>query len=236
MGIFENTAFKGGKADKLDKGPTGGAIQLPLSFSKQDNDNGDLKLDFTFGGEEGVLKPSAGTGQPLTISRSGLPASPSTDDLQTKLAGTKKLWDQRGMATVPENSATGGCNWNEADVYGEAGEAGPGSEPTAWSRRRHEGKLGGDALQQDGRALPARQPLGYASITHAALGSAVGVHARSHLAHVQPLRRAEPAEHLDARSSQHGHRSLQLQQRGIQERAKLPWQWGGLDHDQQCAD
>merc|ERR1719153_1634677 len=62
--IFENTAFKGGKA--------------------------------------GVLKPSAGTGQPLTISRSGLPASPSTDDLQTKLAGTKKLWDQPGMATVPE--------------------------------------------------------------------------------------------------------------------------------------
>ena len=125
--IFENTAFKGGKADKMDKGPTGGAIQLPLSFSKQDNDNGDLKLDFTFGGEEGVLKPSAGTGQPLTISRSGLPASPSTDDLQTKLAGTKKLWDQPGMATVPENSATGGCNWNEADVYGEAGEAGADS-------------------------------------------------------------------------------------------------------------
>ena len=129
--IFENTAFKGGKAEKMDKGPTGGAIQLPLSFSKQDNDNGDLKLDFTFGGEEGVLKPSPGTGPPLTISRSGLPASPSTDDLQTKLAGTKKLWDQPGMATVPENSATGGgCNWNEADVYGEAGGEGGADSST----------------------------------------------------------------------------------------------------------
>ena len=118
--IFENTAFKGGKADKLEKGTAGGAIQLPLSFSKQDSDNGDLKLDFTFGGEE--VKSSA---PPLTISRSGLPASPSTDDLQTKLANTKKLWDAPGMAAVPENSATGGCNWqSEGENWSEgAGDA-----------------------------------------------------------------------------------------------------------------
>ena len=44
--VFENTAFKGGKSDKMDKA---GPIQLPLSFSKQNADNGDLKLDFTFG-------------------------------------------------------------------------------------------------------------------------------------------------------------------------------------------
>jgi len=114
--IFENTAFKGGKADKLDK--SGGPIQLPLSFSKQDSDNGDLKLDFTFGGEEPVLKAGAG-GAPLLASRSGLPASPSTDDLQTKLAGTKKLWDQPGMPSVPENAAA--SNWNEAAMYDEGG-------------------------------------------------------------------------------------------------------------------
>jgi len=117
--IFENTAYKGGKADKLDKGAAGGAIQLPLSFSKQDNDNGDLKLDFTFGGEEGVLKPGSGTAPPLSISRAGLPASPSTDDLQTKLANTKKLWDASPMPVVPENSATTGGSWNESDLYGE---------------------------------------------------------------------------------------------------------------------
>ena len=115
--IFENTAYKGGKSDKMDKT---GPIQLPLSFSNKDSDNGDLKLDFTFGGEENCLKP--GTGQPpLSIPKSltsgGLPASPSTDDLQTKLANTKKLWDAPGMPVVPENPAGG--SWNEADLYSE---------------------------------------------------------------------------------------------------------------------
>merc|ERR1719210_1581852 len=98
-----------------------GPIQLPLSFSKQDADNGDLKLDFTFGGEENCLnKPGPGQ-PPLSIPKSltsgGLPASPSTDDLQTKLANTKKLWDAPGMPVVPENSAAGN-SWNEADLYG----------------------------------------------------------------------------------------------------------------------
>ena len=116
--VFENTAFKGGKSDKMDKA---GPIQLPLSFSKQDADNGDLKLDFTFGGEENCLnKPGPGQ-PPLSIPKSltsgGLPASPSTDDLQTKLANTKKLWDAPGMPVVPENSAAGN-SWNEADLYG----------------------------------------------------------------------------------------------------------------------
>ena len=116
--IFENTAYKGGKSEKMDKA---GPIQLPLSFSKQDSDNGDLKLDFTFGGEENCLKPGAGQPPLSTIPKSlssvGLPASPSTDDLQTKLANTKKLWDAPGMPVVPENSSAAG--WNESDLYGE---------------------------------------------------------------------------------------------------------------------
>lgn len=121
--IFENTAFKGGKSEKIDKTGPGGPIQLPLSFGKQEADNADLKLDFTFGGDDGVLKPGTGPAPPLSIPRSltagGLPASPSTDDLQTKLANTKKLWDAPGMPVVPENSTTGG-SWNESDLYGES--------------------------------------------------------------------------------------------------------------------
>jgi len=137
--VFENTAYKGGKGDKMDKA---GPIQLPLSFSKQDSDNADLKLDFTFGGEENCMKGPV-TGQPpLAIPKSltgaGLPASPSTDDLQTKLANTKKLWDAPGMAAVPENSAA--ASWNETDLYGDSNpdtsadksnerETRPGSSP-----------------------------------------------------------------------------------------------------------
>jgi len=142
--IFENTNFKGGKTEKMDKTGPGGPIQLPLSFGKQEADNADLKLDFTFGGDEGVLKPGVpGQAPPLSIPRSltagGLPASPSTDDLQTKLANTKKLWDAPGMPVVPENSTAGG-SWNESDLYGENGgenaaekngerEAGPVNSP-----------------------------------------------------------------------------------------------------------
>ena len=113
--IFENTAYKGGKGDKMDKA---GPIQLPLSFAKQDTDNGDLKLDFTFGGEAGPGQPPLSI--PKSLTSGGLPASPSTDDLQTKLANTKKLWDAPGMAAVPENSAAG--SWNEADLYGGTGD------------------------------------------------------------------------------------------------------------------
>merc|ERR1719341_143735 len=143
--IFENTAFKGGKSEKMDKTGPGGPVQLPLSFGKQEADNADLKLDFTFGGDDGVgvMKPGSGPAPPLSIPRSltaaGLPASPSTDDLQTKLANTKKLWDAPGMPVVPENSTAGG-SWNESDLYGENGaenaaekngerEAGPVNSP-----------------------------------------------------------------------------------------------------------
>ena len=122
--VFENTAYKGGKGDKLDKT---GPIQLPLSFAKQDSDNADLKLDFTFGGgEDNSLK---GQQAPLAIPKSlsassaALPASPSTDDLQTKLANTKKLWDAPGsLGAVAENSSS----WNESDLY--SGDTGAGSE------------------------------------------------------------------------------------------------------------
>ena len=113
----ENTAYKAGKSDKMDKT---GPIQPPLSFSNKDSDNGDLKLDFTIGREENCLKP--GDRQPpLSIPKSltsgGLPASPSADNLQAELSNTKKLLDNPGMSVVLENPAGG--SWNEADLYNE---------------------------------------------------------------------------------------------------------------------
>merc|ERR1719402_1844000 len=65
----------------------------------------DLKLDFTFGGDDlSSDRNVAPNVKPMTIPRSlphlssnqGLPASPSTDDLSAKLANTKKLWDAPG--------------------------------------------------------------------------------------------------------------------------------------------
>lgn len=128
--IFENTAYKGGKGDKMDKA---GPIQLPLSFAKQDTDNGDLKLDFTFGGEAGPSQPPLSI--PKSLTSGGLPASPSTDDLQTKLANTKKLWDAPGMPAVPENSAS----WNEADLYSGAGDTNTGEPGDKSSGERETG-------------------------------------------------------------------------------------------------
>lgn len=160
--IFENTAYKGGKSDKVEKNGSGGPIQLPLGFGKHDNDNADLKLDFTFGGEEGVLKPGNGTAPPLSIPRSltsgtVLPASPSTDDLQTKLAGTKKLWDQPGMPAVPENSVPP-SSWNpdSADLYGGTERVQTetaGGNSTEQSEATSQGEKAGDAATSGGSGV-----------------------------------------------------------------------------------
>ena len=93
-----------------------------------------------------------------------------------------------------------------------------------------------NALQQDGCTLPTGQSLWHAALPHATLGPAMGLHAGPHLPHVQPIWRTEPTEHFDARGAQHGHRSVQLQQWGLQERAHLPGQWSGSHHHQQRVD
>ena len=114
--VFENTALKGGKGEKMDK--TG--IQLPVCLGKPE-DNLDVKLDFTFGGDDlsGQVKSQQLRSMPHLSSSQGLPASPSTDDLSAKLANTKKLWDSPGMAAVPENSAATSSSWNDGTTFSE---------------------------------------------------------------------------------------------------------------------
>lgn len=114
--VFENTALKGGKGEKMDKS----GIQMPLGLGKPE-DNLDVKLDFTFGGDD----LSSQSKQPLSIQRSmphlgpqGLPVSPSTDDLSAKLANTKKLWDSPGMAVVPE-TPTASASWTDSSNFNE---------------------------------------------------------------------------------------------------------------------
>lgn len=118
--VFENTALKSVKSgDKmgLDKS----SIQLSMGGSKSE-DAGDLKLDFTFGGDDlsGQGKPpiSMPRALPHLAASQGLPASPSTDDLSAKLANTKKLWDAPGMPVVQENSSVAsGSSWNDATAF-----------------------------------------------------------------------------------------------------------------------
>jgi len=118
--VFENTALKGGKADKNQIDKTG--IQLPVGLGKPE-DNLDVKLDFTFGGDDlsGQPKPQLPIprSMPHLSASQGLPASPSTDDLSAKLANTKKLWDSPGMPTVPENSATTASSWTDGAAFSE---------------------------------------------------------------------------------------------------------------------
>jgi hypothetical protein len=118
--VFENTALKSVKSgDKmgLDKA----AIQPPMGSGKPE-DGGDLKLDFSFGGDDlpGQGKPpiSMPRALPHLAGTQGLPASPSTDDLSAKLANTKKLWDAPGMAVVQENSVAG-PSWNDAATFND---------------------------------------------------------------------------------------------------------------------
>lgn len=126
--IYENSNMKGGRSDKTPTDPNkAGPIQLPSCFGKREESD-DLKLDFTFGGDDlsGERSNIPGNVKPMSIPRSlphlatnqVLPASPSTDDLSAKLANTKKLWDAPGMPVVPENSAASGAtSWNDTSSF-----------------------------------------------------------------------------------------------------------------------
>merc|ERR1719219_1029342 len=145
--IYENSNMKGGRSDKTPTDPNkAGPIQLPLSFGKREESD-DLKLDFTFGGDDlsgernniprNVKPMSIPNSLPHLASAQGLPASPSTDDLSAKLANTKKLWDAPGMPVVPENSATSGAtSWNDTTTFPSDGSSAfndgfqePGAQP-----------------------------------------------------------------------------------------------------------
>lgn len=132
--IYENSNMKGVRSDKTPTDPNkAGPIQLPLSFGKREESD-DLKLDFTFGGDDlsGERNNVPGNVKPMSIPRSlphlannqALPASPSTDDLSAKLANTKKLWDAPGMPVVPENpAASGATSWNDTSSFPSDGSS-----------------------------------------------------------------------------------------------------------------
>ncbi|KAB7499504.1 hypothetical protein Anas_14128 [Armadillidium nasatum] len=95
-----------GTREELEKREKPEPIELPLSFSKADENAADMKLDFTFDQELAELSAEK-SGRPIVSSlpRSSLaltsPASPSTHDLNLKIQSVKKVWDT--MTPLPEH-------------------------------------------------------------------------------------------------------------------------------------
>lgn len=99
--------MKDDKDKKLEKPEP---IELPLNFSTKVEENGtDMKLDFTFDSELSEVPGSVST-KGISLPRSLVmtsgsmqsPISPSTDDLNLKIASVKKVWET--MAPVPEHA------------------------------------------------------------------------------------------------------------------------------------
>lgn len=98
------------KEEKEKKPEKPEPIELPLSFStKVEENSGDMKLDFTF--DSGLAEvPGSVTTKGISLPRSLVmttgsmqsPISPSTDDLNLKIASVKKVWET--MAPVPEHA------------------------------------------------------------------------------------------------------------------------------------
>ncbi|KAK8728506.1 hypothetical protein OTU49_008987 [Cherax quadricarinatus] len=98
------------KEDKDKKSEKPEPIELPLNFSTKVEENGtDMKLDFTFDSELPEVPGSVST-KVISLPRSLVmtsgsmqsPISPSTDDLNLKIASVKKVWET--MAPVPEHA------------------------------------------------------------------------------------------------------------------------------------
>ena len=100
-----------GAKDHQDGSDKSQPIELPLSFNKADENGSDMKLDFTFDSDlaadlsnEKVVNKTMNLPNSLIASNSiHSPISPSTDDLNQKIASVKKVWDRPTMATVPEH-------------------------------------------------------------------------------------------------------------------------------------
>lgn len=96
------------KSNELMKDKSQEPIQMPLSFSKNE-DNADMKLDFTFDSELSQLTEDAKTkslGMPRSIHMTGGQStiSPSTAELNLKIASVKKVWENAPpMPTVVEH-------------------------------------------------------------------------------------------------------------------------------------
>ncbi|XP_015113837.1 protein PRRC2C isoform X3 [Diachasma alloeum] len=82
-------------------------IQMPLSFNKTE-DNADMKLDFTFDADLSQLtddKSKGSLGMPRSMHMTGghSTISPSTAELNLKIASVKKVWENAPMPTVVEH-------------------------------------------------------------------------------------------------------------------------------------
>ncbi|XP_066984254.1 protein PRRC2C-like isoform X4 [Macrobrachium rosenbergii] len=96
--------------EEKEKSEKAEPIELPLSFpTKVEESGADMKLDFTF--DSGLAEvPGSVTTKGISLPRSLVmttgsmqsPISPSTDDLNLKIASVKKVWET--MAPVPEHA------------------------------------------------------------------------------------------------------------------------------------
>ena len=93
------------KQDKPDP------IELPITFPKGDESVTDMKLDFTFDPDielrtdkVGVSKSSLNLVRSLAMTTSvHTPNSPSTEELNLKIASVKKMWDMDVLPSVTEH-------------------------------------------------------------------------------------------------------------------------------------
>lgn len=96
------------KSSELMKDKSQDSIQIPLSFGKNE-DNADMKLDFAFDSELSQLTEDAKSkslGMPRSMHMTGGQStiSPSTADLNLKIASVKKVWENAPpMPTVAEH-------------------------------------------------------------------------------------------------------------------------------------
>lgn len=96
------------KPSDLIKEKTQESIQMPLSFNKSE-DNADMKLDFTFDSDPSQLTEDAkskglGMARSIHMTSGQSTISPSTAELNLKIASVKKVWENAPpMPTVVEH-------------------------------------------------------------------------------------------------------------------------------------
>lgn len=99
-------------------------IQMPLSFNKNE-DNADMKLDFTFDSDLSQLtedkSKSLGMTRSMHMATGQNTISPSTAELNLKIASVKKVWENAPMPTVVEHED--GNVVNTANTFPQAFES-----------------------------------------------------------------------------------------------------------------
>ncbi|XP_020288922.1 protein PRRC2C-like isoform X4 [Pseudomyrmex gracilis] len=115
------------KANELIKDKNQEPIQMPLSFNKNE-DNADMKLDFTFDSDLSQLtedkSKSLGMTRSMHMAGGQSTISPSTAELNLKIASVKKVWENAPpMPTVVEHE-DGSSVVSSATSFPQAFESG----------------------------------------------------------------------------------------------------------------